>query len=349
MSENRNTHLSRRYNSELYHYGIKGQKWGVRGFQNADRTWTAAGKERYGRKKNVGTIKSGEPGVLAKHQLRKTFDISDEEMKNIDLKNFDPSKYKVKHDTNSTFEAKKFIATLALDTLVPGYQVYLPFDIYRGAKAINSSVKSKKYSKEREANPIDEKTGFHLKTENLSEKEDLKRVNPEFNDFNSNTKSNCVLCTMTCEMRRRGYDVTAKKAGVGYFDHELTNFFKDYKVEHIDSPKYAKKFRDPDADKGANLYSGGGKEFAQRAINKIVSSQPEGSRGNLSVNWGGQFGGGGHSMFYEIRNGSLIVFDGQSGKIYNNPEKILKNCTSIDIGRLDNLKFDKNGIKECCK
>ena len=32
----------------LMHHGIKGQKWGVRRFQNEDRTWTEAGKERYG-------------------------------------------------------------------------------------------------------------------------------------------------------------------------------------------------------------------------------------------------------------------------------------------------------------
>ena len=32
---------------ELYHHGIKGQKWGVRRFQNPDGTRTPAGKERY--------------------------------------------------------------------------------------------------------------------------------------------------------------------------------------------------------------------------------------------------------------------------------------------------------------
>lgn len=31
----------------LCHYGIKGQKWGVRRFQNPDGTFTAAGKARY--------------------------------------------------------------------------------------------------------------------------------------------------------------------------------------------------------------------------------------------------------------------------------------------------------------
>lgn len=33
--------------SQLYHYGIKGQKWGIRRFQNADGTLTIQGRERY--------------------------------------------------------------------------------------------------------------------------------------------------------------------------------------------------------------------------------------------------------------------------------------------------------------
>lgn len=36
------------YSNELYHHGIKGQKWGVRRFQYADGTLTPQGKKRYG-------------------------------------------------------------------------------------------------------------------------------------------------------------------------------------------------------------------------------------------------------------------------------------------------------------
>ena len=36
--------------SELYHHGIKGQKWGVRRYQNPDGQLTSAGKERYGKR-----------------------------------------------------------------------------------------------------------------------------------------------------------------------------------------------------------------------------------------------------------------------------------------------------------
>lgn len=38
--------IAQRY-SEIYHYGVKGQKWGVRRYQNEDGTLTDAGKERY--------------------------------------------------------------------------------------------------------------------------------------------------------------------------------------------------------------------------------------------------------------------------------------------------------------
>ena len=38
---------------ELYHHGIKGQKWGIRRYQNEDGTLTAAGKERYGTVENL--------------------------------------------------------------------------------------------------------------------------------------------------------------------------------------------------------------------------------------------------------------------------------------------------------
>lgn len=34
-------------NCELYHHGIRGQKWGVRKYQNIDGTYTEEGKKRY--------------------------------------------------------------------------------------------------------------------------------------------------------------------------------------------------------------------------------------------------------------------------------------------------------------
>ncbi len=41
-------------NNELYHYGIKGQRWGVRRYMNDDGTLTPEGRERYSKSNYVG-------------------------------------------------------------------------------------------------------------------------------------------------------------------------------------------------------------------------------------------------------------------------------------------------------
>lgn len=51
---------------ELYHHGIKGQKWGVRRFQNPDGTLTAAGKRRAYKNLSRGSVDYGK--TLSKSQ-----------------------------------------------------------------------------------------------------------------------------------------------------------------------------------------------------------------------------------------------------------------------------------------
>ena len=49
---------------ELYHHGIKGQKWGIRRYQNEDGTLTSEGKKRYG--KGLGEYANRKEGIVRK-------------------------------------------------------------------------------------------------------------------------------------------------------------------------------------------------------------------------------------------------------------------------------------------
>ena len=70
-----------RYNGELQHHGVKGQKWGVRRYQNSDGSLTPAGKKRYDREQNRSLRKQDR---IRKKEMRKAVRnrrlLSDEEL-----------------------------------------------------------------------------------------------------------------------------------------------------------------------------------------------------------------------------------------------------------------------------
>ena len=62
--------------NELYHWGIKGQRWGVRRYQNPDGSLTPAGKKRYQRilsddAKEAQKLRNKSVGEMTNAELRK--------------------------------------------------------------------------------------------------------------------------------------------------------------------------------------------------------------------------------------------------------------------------------------
>ena len=67
------------YQSELYHWGVKGMKWGVRRYQNKDGTLTPAGKKRYSDSSESASNVSSD--YTRAHTAKKVSEMSDQELR----------------------------------------------------------------------------------------------------------------------------------------------------------------------------------------------------------------------------------------------------------------------------
>lgn len=200
--------------------------------------------------------------------------------------------------------------------------------------------------------PVDKATGFKKKTKQMSRKEDLNQVNPGFYNWNANTKNNCMLCTTTYDLRRRGYDVTANKSTSGFETDAIKDWYPDAEIKTVKSepiPQIQGDYITLNNEYWAEQPSRA-KKNAENLLNEL-EKQPEGARGNLMVTWAGFSGG--HSMAYEIVNGEVMILDGQSNKIYDSESEImdlLSNCDGdLQYARLDNVDVNPEAIKRASK
>lgn len=333
-------YLRQPYPNELYHHGIKGQKWGVRRYQNPDGTLTPAGRERY----NVGSINRSASSDATKSLASKGMSKGD----------IDPE-----------------VASIAAVTTLAVVAPLIPV-VARSVKASKAKKFKKQCDKERAMAKTDPKTGLKLippppKTTD----ENLKRVNPNYSISNDEKwHSNCVNCSLAFELRRRGYEVQAKPNPLGEDTEKyLPKTFKNPKrkvvgKEHpVTTVLNRHNMTEEDIDKldmdelsriSSEMYeewekvyahNGKGKKNLIAEFHSAMAKEPAGSRGQLGLAWG-PFGG--HSICYEINGkGECIIYDPQSGEKYTGKkvDKLLKHAELIDYTRLDNLEINP----EVCK
>ena len=323
----------------IAHHGILGQKWGVRRFQDKSGRLTAEGKKH-------------------KFEDKSQSDMSDRDTVVSNLKTYSIA--------GGAGIAASIAAVAALPITEGVSAMALPTTAWLGLrglggtivdgtklvvgdiKASNANKKEKEFQEEREKNPIDKNTGFHKKTTEMSADEDMERVNPAFKNWDKNTKNNCTLCTMTYELRRRGYDVQARKATQGYDANALVkDWYKNSK------PKIAEgSIRDQDIffaiakGKAPAIKKEDQDRMIKNAIDD-VKSQKDGARGQLAVVWNHTMSG--HSIAYAVENGEMTIYDTQSNEKFVGDkacEKYLRKTSQVYVTRLDNCQINTKYIKE---
>ncbi len=224
----------------------------------------------------------------------------------------------------------KTVGSYVLGVTVPGYCImssakYM-FDVTKGLDLTED------YSKK--DGEVETVSNLKRKNEHTSLEEDATEVNP--GSGKKGTVKNCVNCAIAMEMRRRGYDVQARRTSTGSSLVEFRNAFKD---PDIVSDKY------PPVEGESR------RKRAQRAYNDVMNKLEqygEGSRGSLIVEFS-KFTGvnASHALSWEVRDGRTIISDPQVGKIGKdiaNTFAIAEPNEYIHV-RLDNLEVSEDITK----
>lgn len=234
--------------------------------------------------------------------------------------------------SNNSAKDTKYDSPLILLPFVPYAVLTAAYLGVSGVHAGYRKVMHSKMDKERSEEETDKKTGFKIKkNQEMTKKQDMARVNPDYSDGSRESSHNCMVCTTAYDIRRRGYDVTANKTLDGFTFYDLKKWYPKAKMKTVSAKN----------EIGDESY----KNLIKNA-EKVLLSQGEGARGNMMVSWPS---GGGHSVVYEIENNKVVVRDCQSNKVHDLKYYQSGGITSLSYIRLDNIDFDPKAIKEVLK
>lgn len=326
----------------LEHHGVKGQRWGVRRYQNYDGTRIGAG----GKSSKTTKPSNKKP----KHNFKDTSKSQSERGEVYGMLGMSVVGLAMSTALNAAAFSVGYVSgrgILAELMTAAGTVAYSGIAVGREINNVKANAKEKKFAEERAQNPVDKKTGFHKKTKEMTPEEDMERVNPGFKNWDKNTKNNCALCTMTYELRRRGYDVQANKATEGYdIDTLVKDYYKGAKSKQSPgslSDEAIVKYYDMNIP--PRIDSNSQKAMIANAVHE-VQSQKDGARGMMTCVWDGTASG--HAFSYANEGGQLVIYDTQANKRYEGKkaESYLTKCSQINVTRLDNCQLNTKYIKE---
>lgn len=306
---------------QLYHHGIKGQKWGVRRFQNKDGSYTPAGKKRRAENENVeeqtpekkklsnkqkaiiaGTV------VVAAYATYKFVDSGRATQliaKGKEVIGKSDSGFKKNVDlAKKNMSADEIFDTVIRDRINPGY----------GDIGTKNNCRRCTFAYEMSRRGYDVKATKSIKGTGQSALGLSKAKNVSVTD-------------------------AYKKYVNDYDKHAVDRLLNTLMGKKINIPDF-----DIDASDSVRTSLRMHGESVSEKLFDTIRQQPDGSRGEISMMWRL---GGAHSMAYEIVKGEPVIFDCQDGTKYNYKTfaKIAENIKTLNYSRLDNIELNEDFLK----
>ena len=289
------------YSDELYHYGVKGMKWGVRkeyvpkGRDKASGSQTTEKKRKRltdKQKKIIGAVAATAVIAGTGYVLYKTgtFDKIAQAGKDI-------SKVKVSSPPAPT-EAPRISRYFENSFAIDQCHTSKIEDLWLINRDLGISQNGLKAIYKGKLNTLSAADQAAMLT------------HTRLGDLN-----NCTYCTTAAEMRRRGFDVVAGKSTSNVDVDRMMGWWKNPVVESVSGYKITKAedFSLLNGDRTLRESLGKSAKSEVKTISKRLSSMGEGARGNFLVSNGRS----GHSVEFEVSNGNVKVFDNQIRMSFN--------------------------------
>lgn len=347
--------------SELYHYGVKGMKWGVRKSDRESRRESGARKLEskaadYRSKSKALESKNTRSARRKQSRLAKK---EDQALRDAEAK----------RQGKLTRNQKLVVAGAAVVATYAAYKIGR--NIIESGELNRQIMKGKAFLEKTEPsfnkNPV-------FARKNLDADQLNRFVASGVNNIGSiGSRGNCRRCTLTYEMRRRGYDVKATRttnargqAAEGLYNITLKRGEKFVRsgftgrLSRMAKEEYSSSENTPFSDFMETVKSAGG-----RGKNKIdldsnplkrsknifdaLSKEPDGARGELGIGW---TAGSGHSVAWEIVKGRPVIFDTQTGKHFEDSDSFTKYASRIATSgytRLDNVELNQDFLMRWMK
>ena len=175
-----------------------------------------------------------------------------------------------------------------------------------------------------------------LKEGDSSPEMDAVEINERYHD-GPEYQNNCYSCSLTWDLRRRGFDTDAIMDTDGADPNLIMSSYNDWTDNHKQNtaPMHPRD--------------------CAHALTQAMESEGDDTYGMIFVYWKG--GQGGHVMNYQVKNGKAIIIDSQSNHVYDEKQlAALLTCSACDefagavsVIRTDNLEINENMLQFVAK